>query len=164
MSKYIIDPTNTEISFYVSYLVIAKVKGDIKSFSGNIESELEDLTDSQIELNIDTNSIYTGIKDRDDHLKSDDFLDTNQFPHIKFVSTSIEKKKVNYSIKGILRIKNVSKEVEFTATKTQDNFFNIRGEISREDYNLRFNSTNKGNHLVGNEVKIFINCELNKKY
>ena len=164
MANYIIDPSNTSVSFYVSYLVIAKVKGDMLSFNGNISSELDDFSDSVIELTLNSDSIFTGIKDRDSHLKSEDFLDCEQFPTIKFVSKSIEKKRLNYTVKGVIRIKDVSKEIEFTGNYNKESSsFNMNGTISREDYGLKFNSTLKGNHLVGDEVKIFISVNIPKK-
>ena len=164
MPNYILDPSNSQISFYVSYLVIAKVKGDILSFKGNVESKLEDFTDSQIEFTGDTNSINTGISDRDEHLRSEDFLNCTEFPSIKFISTSVEKKKNNYIVKGVLRIKDVSKEVQFTGNyNLKESSFLMNTNISREEYNLKFNSTPKGNHLVGDEIKVFVNVSLTKK-
>lgn len=163
MSKYIIDPSNTSISFYVSYLVVAKVKGDILSFNGNISSDINDITDSIIELTVNTDSISTGIEERDDHLRSEDFLDSSNFPTIKFVSKSIEKKRSNYIIKGVIRIKDTSKEIEIVGSYNKEHTSLVMNfTISREDYNLRFNSTLKGNHLVGDEIKIFITMNIPK--
>lgn len=165
MPNYKIDPSNSKVSFYASYLVIAKVKGDILSFNGNISSELEDLSDAQIEFTANADSINTGIADRDVHLKSDEFLNTEKFPLIKFISTSIEKKRTNYLVKGVLRIKEISKEIEITANYNQkSSSLDSSLVISRKDYNLKFDSTAKGDHLVGDEIKVFVNIEIPKNY
>ena len=165
MPNYKIDPSNSKVSFYASYLVIAKVKGDILSFNGNISSELEDLSDAQIEFTANVDSINTGIEERDNHIKSDHFLNADKFPLIKFISTSIEKKRTNYLIKGVLRIKETSKEVEITANYNQkSSSFDTSLTISRNDYNLKFDSTVKGNHLIGDEIKVFVNVEIPKNY
>ena len=158
MANYIIDPSNTSISFYVSYLVIAKVKGDMLSFNGNISSDLEDFSDATIELTLDTNSIFTGIKDRDSHLKSEDFFGTEKFPTAGLVFKTIATKdKNNYTVTADLTIKGITNTVTFD--------ININGKVAttklivnRAKYDIKYGSgsffENLGDKTIYDEFEL----------
>lgn len=172
-TKWIIDPTHSEVHFKVKHLVISTVTGSFKSFEGSMESEEADFQNASIEFSLDVNSIDTNQEQRDAHLKSADFFDAEQFPKISFKSTSFSKSGDDYSLEGNLTIKNVSKpvklEVEYggTATDFYGNDkagFELSGKISRKEFGLTWDGvTEAGAIVVGDDIKLIINVQLSKQ-
>ena len=83
-----IDPTHTTIAAVARHLMVTKVRGHFSSFSGTI-NVAETPEDSTVEITMDAASITTGTEDRDNHLRSADFLDAEKFPALTFRSTSV---------------------------------------------------------------------------
>ena len=111
---WIADKPHTNVKFSVAHLVISDVDGNFKSFDGTMESSKPDFSDAKITFTADVNSINTDNEMRDNHLKSDDFLNAAKFPQIKFVSTSFTPQGDNkYKLVGNLTIRDVTKSVTF---------------------------------------------------
>lgn len=170
MAIYKIDPLHSVIDFKVKHLMISNVNGKFTKFDATIISEEEDFSDADIQFECDADSISTNISDRDSHLKSEDFFDSEKFPKITFKSTGVKKEQDFYIIKGNLKIKNVEKEIEIKGYYNGNAIdlhgvnkygFDLKGVINRSDYDLKFNATGgKGNSLVGEEVKITISIQM----
>src|SRR6056300_1487465 len=84
MPRYVIDPMHSDIEFKIKHLMISTVKGKFNSYDAWMESESNDFSKAKIECIIDTGSIYTSIKDRDDHLRSSDFFNVDNYGQTKF--------------------------------------------------------------------------------
>ncbi|MCB8606644.1 YceI family protein, partial [Veillonella nakazawae] len=69
----------------VKHMMISKVKGSFQKFEAEIEADPQDLTDAKVSFIVDASSIHTKNDDRDNHLRSADFLDAEQYPNITFV-------------------------------------------------------------------------------
>lgn len=172
-TKWIIDPTHSEVHFKVKHLVISTVTGTFKSFAGSMESENEDFQDAAIEFTLDVDSIDTNQEQRDGHLKSADFFDAEQFPKISFKSTSFKKVGDDYELSGDLTVKNVSKPVKLNveyggrATDFYGNDkagFEVSGKISRKEFGLTWDGiTEAGAIVVGDEIKLQINVQFAKQ-
>jgi polyisoprenoid-binding protein YceI len=108
---WIIDPSHSAISAVARHLVVSKVRGTFGEFAGTI-IVAEDPSASVIELTIQTASITTNEEDRDTHLRSADFLDTENYPQLTFVSTSITPKDGNWILAGDLTMRGVTHPVE----------------------------------------------------
>ena len=78
VGSWTFDPAHTSIGFTVKHLMAAKVRGGFKSFSGTI-SQGEDAASTSATVTIEAASIDTGVEDRDNHLRSEDFLAVDQF-------------------------------------------------------------------------------------
>ena len=91
MSKWLIDPTHSEVQFKVKHLVISTVTGSFNKFEGEAEATAADFSDAKIRFSAETASIDTNQEQRDGHLKSPDFFDVEKFPKLEFVSTSFTK-------------------------------------------------------------------------
>ncbi|MDX1448645.1 MAG: YceI family protein [Acidimicrobiia bacterium] len=167
-----LDPTHTRIGFVARHLMAAKVRGQFESFSGTVEVA-DDLTDSRIEVSIDTASVTTGTQDRDSHLRSGDFFDVETYPTMKFVSTGIEDLgDGNYTISGDLTIKDVTKPVTLDTTYLgliNDPWGNAKAlveastKINREDWGLTWNAQlETGGVLVSKEVTIELEVQAAK--
>lgn len=163
-TKWALDPTHSELQFKVKHLMITTVTGSLKSFSADLTSEGDEFTDAEISFKGELSSLDTGNTDRDNHLKSADFFDAEQFPTIEFKSTAVEKDGDDYSVKGDLTIKGETKQVKLTAefggiatdpwgqTKAG---FTLSGKLNRSEFGLTWNAAlETGGVMVSEEVKI----------
>ena len=106
-TKWVLDPTHSELIFKVKHMMITNVKGEFKDFS--IEVDGEDIFKSNVNVTINTLSIDTNNEDRDNHLKSADFFDAENHKKLTFKSTSFTQEDDDeYELKGILTIKGIS--------------------------------------------------------
>lgn len=162
-TKWVIDPTHSELGFKVKHLMISNVKGVFTNYEATIDGE--DFTTSPLKVTIQATSINTNNTDRDNHLKSADFFDAENFPNLTFEGLSFTKvDDEEYKLKGVLTIKEVSKEIELDLAYGGTNkdpwgnekmAFEITGKLNRKDFGLNWNSTlETGGVLVGDEVKI----------
>src|SRR5690606_12831151 len=108
MSKFVIDQSHSEIGFKVKHMMITNVSGKIEIYNASIQANDDTWENAKIEFEGDASSISTGSTDRDNHLKSADFFDVENFPKISFSSTSFNP---NGKLEGNLTIKGISKAV-----------------------------------------------------
>ncbi|PBQ30905.1 hypothetical protein CNR22_03645 [Sphingobacteriaceae bacterium] len=171
-SKWVIDLNHSEVQFKVKHLMISNVSGTFKLFNGEVQSEIEDFNNAKVSFEIDTNSIDTNQTERDTHLKSTLFLDTEKFPKIIF-DGSLQKKDADYELIGDLTIcavkKRIKMEVEHTGIgKGRFNDtragFEVNGKINRKDFGLNFALlTEAGSMVVGEEIKLHFDIQLIKQ-
>ena len=172
--KWTLDPVHSELTFKVRHLMISNVKGEFTDFDVDMIAQGDDLAEARILVNIDASSISTNNKDRDDHLKSEDFFDVNHHPKLTFQSSSIENKgNNNFNLKGTLSIRGVEKEVtldmEFGGVMkdpygNEKAGFSVNGKIDRKDFGLNWNATlEAGGVMVGNEIKLSAEVQLVKQ-
>ncbi len=165
---YQIDPTHSSVGFTVRHLGLSKVKGGFESFSGTV-TIAEDPAQSTVEVSMDAASFTTGTEDRDNHVKSADFLDVETFPTLTYRSTGIRKDGDDWKVDGELTIRDVTKpvvlEVEFEGAG-QDPWGNGRiaftadAEIDRDEFGITWNQAlETGGVLVGKTVKISIDVQ-----
>lgn len=165
-TKWVLDPTHSELTFKVKHMMIANVKGEFKNFS--VEVDGDDILKSSLNVSVDTSSINTNNTDRDNHLKSADFFDVEQHKELSFKSTSFKQDDDDddeYELKGILTIKGISKEIKLEAEfgginkdpwGNEKAGFSIEGKINRKDWGLNWNTAlDTGGVLVSEDVKIY---------
>ncbi len=114
MKKWTIDPTHTEVGFKVKHMMFTNVKGNFNDYSAEIDFD-NDLKEANLQFEAKVNSIFTNNTDRDNHLKSADFFDAEQYPTLNFKSTKIEGDGNEYQITGDLTIKGITKPVTLNA-------------------------------------------------
>lgn len=170
-----IDPAHSEIHFKIRHLVISTVTGAFRLFKGNLQtSDNENFEDAKIGLSIDVYSIDTNETDRDEHLKSPEFFDADQYPEIEFASTSfIHKKGDEYELTGNLTLKGITKPITLQVLfggELKDGFgryragFEVNGTIRRHDFNIVYDGITEGGGLVLSEdVKLSANIQFVKK-
>ena len=106
------DPSHSQVAFSARHLMISKVSGLFKVWSGTLIIDEADYTASRVTAEIDAASIDSKEEQRDTHLRSADFLDTAQYPAITFASTSVEKlSDDHFKVAGSLSIHGVTKPV-----------------------------------------------------
>lgn len=171
MKKWTIDQAHSEIGFSVKHMMISKVKGSFTSFDAAVEANEENLSGALIDFKIATESINTNNADRDNHLRSADFFDAEQYPYITFKANDIVQKDDEYELNGDLTIKGVTRpatfEVEYGGKGTNPwgvevVAFNAEGKINRKDFGLTWNqSLETGGVLVGEDIKISLELQAN---
>jgi polyisoprenoid-binding protein YceI len=154
-------------------MVFAKVRGRFAAYAGTVALDDEDFTRSRVEVEIDAASIDTGVADRDQHLRSADFLDVEHFPKLRFVSRRIEKHGDDaYRVVGDLTIRDVTREVTLGVVyggRAKDPWGNERAgftattTLERGDFGLKWNQVlEAGGVLVGESIDVELEVELVK--
>lgn len=162
-TRWVLDPAHSELTFKVKHMMISNVKGAFTDF--NVEMDEEDFSGSAITVKINASSITTGNEQRDNHLKSADFFDVENYPEIGFERTSFEKTEEDqYLLKGILTMRGISKEISLDVEYGGINKdpwgndkagFSVSGKIRRKDWGLNWNAAlEAGGVMVSEEVKI----------
>lgn len=169
MKKWTIDPTHSEVGFKVKHMMFTNVKGLFNDYSADIDFN-ENLNDANLQFEAKINSIFTNNADRDNHLKSADFFDADQYPTLNFKSTNIQGNGSEYEITGDLTIKGITKPVtlnaEFSGLMTDPwgntkVGLNLDGKINRKDFGLTYNAAlETGGVLVGEDVKLNAEIQL----
>lgn len=170
MTQWNFDPTHSEIAFKVRHMMFSKVTGFFRSWDGEFHFDPETPENAKTTVHIDTTSIDTATADRDNHLRSGDFFDAENHPHLIFESTNFEgagegKMKVD----GELTIRDVTRpvslDVEFHGTGidpwgNERVGFSASTSINRKDFGLTWNQAlEAGGVLVGDKVEIEIEVQ-----
>jgi polyisoprenoid-binding protein YceI len=162
-TKWVIDPTHSELVFKVKHLMITNVQGEFRKFHAEIEGE--DFRTSPVKVTIDAASLFTNNDDRDAHLRSADFFETEQFPELIFTGSSFQLiEDDHYRLKGELSIRGIGREVVLDVEYGGINKdpwgnekagFSLSGKISRKEWGLNWNAAlEAGGVLVSDEVRI----------
>jgi polyisoprenoid-binding protein YceI len=161
---YSLDPAHTRLGFSARHAMVATVRGQFTDFTGTAHIDTANPANSKVEVSIVANSISTGNEQRDGHLLSGDFFETEQFPDITFVSTDVSRDGDDWTITGDLTIKGVTQPIsvpfEFTGS-AQDPFGNVRvgfegaATLLRKDWGLTWNAAlETGGVLVSDKIKL----------
>src|SRR6056297_1178498 len=112
-TKWVLDPTHSEVGFKIRHLMISNVTGKFKEFNASAETEGDDFSTAKLKADVQVNSIDTNNKDRDAHLKNADFFEAETHPEMHFESTRVEKvDEDTFNIHGDLTIKDTTKPVK----------------------------------------------------
>ena len=116
LEKWKFDTVHSSVSFSVRHLMISRVHGSFKNWSGSLETDDADPSNSKVQISIDVASIDTKEPQRDEHLRSADFFDAANHGNIKFESTSVQYvDSEHFKVSGNLTIRGVSKPVTLDA-------------------------------------------------
>jgi polyisoprenoid-binding protein YceI len=173
LEKWNFDAVHSHVGFSVRHLMISKVNGHFKVWSGTLVTDEPSHDASSVEVEIDAASIDTKEPQRDEHLRSPDFLDAANYPKITFKSSKVTKVEDDrFNVAGILTIRGVAKEVvldtEFAGRQKdpwggERSGFSAKTSIDRQDYGLAFNTPLEGGGvLVGDKVNIVLEIEVTK--
>jgi polyisoprenoid-binding protein YceI len=167
---YALDQAHTDVGFAVRHLMVSKVRGRFGDLEGTVEIA-EDPTQSTLDVTIHAASVDTRNEQRDAHLRSPDFFDTEQFPVLRYRSTRIEAAGDVWVVDGELTIRDVSRPVQLEVTfegsalnpwGTPALGFSATASIDREEFDLTWNqSLETGGVLVGKTIAVQIEAELN---
>ena len=164
-----IDPSHSTLEFSVKNFFFFVVKGRLRDFAGTIVLDQADMGGSSVEVVIKAASIDTGIKRRDAHLRSADFLEADRYPDIRFQSTKIESGRDRNTLRvtGSLTIKGKSREVildveELDYSRSPDgeevSYYSTSTQLDRVDFGIGY-----GRGLIGRSLKITINVQASRQ-
>lgn len=163
-----VDPSHSGLNFSVKHLMVSKVRGRFRDFTGTITIAADPLQSSVV-ASAKVDSIDTNDENRDGHLKTGDFFDVAAHPSIDLRSTKIETAGSNYRLFVDLTIKGVTRSVAFdlefdgVGTDPWGNTkagFTASAEINRKDWGLEYNAVlETGGVLIGEKVKLELDIQ-----
>ena len=166
---YTIDPAHSRMGFAARHAMVAKVRGSFNDFEGTIHVDAENPAASSARLAIQAKSIDTRNAQRDEHLRSNDFLDMDNHPEITFVSTEVKPvDETTFTVAGDLTIRGVTRpvslDIEFlgTATDAYGNFragFEGSTQLNRKDFGVSWNAALEGGGVLVSE-KVTLELEV----
>ena len=179
MAKWTFEPGHTAAEFRARHMMVTYVRGHFKDVHGSLEFDPENPRNSSVEVKIDARKIWTGVKERDDHLRSADFLDVDHHPEISFKGNQVEiNGEHDYAVTGDLTIRGVTsaslpgravtwesgkhpggRDGVNKGPKTRAGFV-ATTKINRQDFGVSWQDTmDRGGIVVGNEIDITIDAE-----
>jgi len=171
MARWIVDPDHSVAAFSVVHMMIAHVRGQFNKISGTIYYDPLNIGASSVELVIDVASIYTGIRKRDDHLRSSEFFDVEKYPTLSFKSTRIDAENGSHvHVTGDLQMHGRTGRITVPALLSgpvKDPFgdglsmgFTASIVINREDYDITWNQPMADNgSMVSTDVELHVDLE-----
>lgn len=170
LTRWAIDPDHSEIRFSIRHMMVSTVKGQFRTFSGDLIYDHHLEQPAGVVVEIDAGSIDTGQVQRDIHLRSGDFFDVENHPHIRFASRDVESIGSNhYQVHGDLRLLRETRAVVLDVTFEgigEDPDGNMRAsfsattEIDRHEFGLTWNrSVEAGGLMVGESVRIYLEIQ-----
>ncbi len=171
MTTWKLDAVHSSVQFSARHMMVTNVRGQFRDFSLDVAFDPEHPEQGRVEATIQATSIDTGMEQRDQHLRSADFLDVEHYPTITFRSTGATRgRDDHFQVPGDLTIRGetrpVTLDVEFLGVAAnlqggRSAGFSARTRISRKDWGLTWNvGLETGGWLVGDEIRVDIDVEL----
>jgi polyisoprenoid-binding protein YceI len=164
MATFTFDPAHSSVDFSVRHMVFSRVKGSFRRFTVTLDVDDATNVPTSITAVIDADSIDTGVGDRDNHLKSADFLSAQEHAQLQFTSTKVTGSADHFTVEGNLTIHGVSKPVTVLGEvdgRGKDPWgndrisFSAKTKINRKDFGLTWNQAlETGGLMVGEEIDI----------
>lgn len=172
-TKWNIDKAHSEVGFAVKHLMITNVKGTFKDYDASIYTTGEDFNTAEVDFWLDPHSVDTGDVNRDNHIRSGDFFDVENFKQIHFTTDFAIEKVDNdgsYEVWGDLTIRGIKKQIKLSIEFggiVKDPWGNhkagitVHTKINRKDWGLNWNAAlEAGGVLVSDEVRIAASLQL----
>lgn len=163
-----IDAVHSDVSFTVRHMMVSKVRGTFRDFSGQIVTGADPFT-SSVTAEIALDSIDTGNSQRDNHVRSADFFDVASFPTMSYRSTAVTATDDGFEVGGELTLKGVTRSVPLSLELngfTADPYggtragFSATAQINRRDFGVDISMPmDGGGVVVGDKVTISLEIE-----
>ena len=165
-----LDSSHSSVEFSARHMMFTTVKGRFADVEGSVTVNGEGPETAEVVVTMAASRIDTGTEQRDQHLRSPDFLDVEQYPKVTFASTGIAGDNEHFTMTGNLTIRGTTKPVTLAVTyggTGKDPWggermgFSAVGKIDRREFGLTWNQAlEAGGVLVSNEIKIHIDAQL----
>jgi len=178
MATWFFEPGHSAAEFRARHMMVCWVRGHFKGVTGTLEFDPDNPLGLAVEATIQANQLWTGEQQRDDHLRSADFLDATRHPVITFKSTSSQQVgTTDYKVLGDLTIRGISRPAVLDAHylgKWRTPYWTDAGDagpitrvgfvgearINRHDFQVSWNAPlENGGVVVGTEVIIKLDVE-----
>ena len=170
-SVFNVDPVHSRVGFKVKYMMLSSVYGQFNEFDGQVILKEGEVSNFIGQINV--SSIDTNNAKRDQHLKSADFFNINEYPSIKFRSTKVSKNDVGYIAIGELEIHGIKKQVSIPFELAEpiidaygNERFGLTGQIriNRKSFGIMYSKKmDNGGLIVDDFVDIDLNVQFVKK-
>ena len=169
-----INKDHSEVFFEIPYLKFGKVTGRFTHFRGDVQYDKDESLIQKISIIVFADSIETGNKLRDGHLRSKDFFNVTKFPKISFESEKITPMGPDqFRASGFVSMHGIKKEIDLSFSLSEiirdtwgkpSIMGNFSGKLDRRDFGLTWNKfIEKEAYLVGNEIKFFGQVQLQSR-
>ena len=178
MAKWTFEPGHTAAEFCARHMMVTYVRGHFKNIQGTLDFDPEKPSNSSVEVRIEAKGIWTGVEQRDEHLRSADFLDVDNHPAIIFRGNQVEVKgEHDFAVTGDLTIRDVNRKATLNVSylgqwetpwwedgvdkgpKTRAGFL-ATTRINRHNFRVSWqDAMDRGGIVVGNEIDIVIDVE-----
>ena len=166
--NWTLDPVHSRLGFSARHAMVTKVRGNFDSFEGTAYTDAANPSASRVEVTIQADSINTNNEGRDQHLRTNDFLEVVTYPTITFKSTKVSfAGDMPSGVDGNLTMLGVTKPVSLTFErfKCGSNPFNKKarcggnavGKFKRSDFGMK-----TALPAVGDEIALNIEFEGDK--
>jgi polyisoprenoid-binding protein YceI len=165
-----IDPMHTQVEFSAKHFGMMTVRGHFREVATTGQIDPNNLAASSLEVTINVASLTTNNPQRDNDLRSSNFLELDKYPTITFRSTRIEPAGDNrYRLTGDLTIKGITKPVTLEVQQYGEIndprmghrvAYSAEGEINRKDFGMEFDMFADNRLVVSHEIKVFVEVEL----
>jgi polyisoprenoid-binding protein YceI len=169
--RFVLDAAHSNVGFSVRHMMISNVRGAFGKVSGEVSHDPARPEQTRLSVTVDVASINTGEEKRDAHLRSADFFDADNHPHMTFVSRAVRHSGEGLELVGDLTIRGTTREITLAVDDLTPEHTDpwggrrigatARGKIRRSDFGMRWNAAlEAGGVLVADEVKIEIEAQL----
>lgn len=172
-NKWEIDRAHSSAQFAVRHMGVSTVRGSFTGLEGAVTIDDKNLANSVIEVTIDATTVNTANQKRDDHLRSADFFDVANHPTMTFKSKKVESAGASrLKVTGDLTVNGVTKEVVLEVEGPTPSVNAGRGlkrgasattRLNRRDFGLLWGALVEGTAIVGDEIQVTIDLELNQQ-
>jgi polyisoprenoid-binding protein YceI len=173
-NTWTIDSAHTSAQFSVRHLMVSTVRGTLGRVSGTVDYDGKSIESVKADVTIDVNGLNTGTENRDKDLRSPNFFDVATYPTITFKSKKAEAGgSGRFKLIGDLTMHGVTKEVTLDVEgpspplKQQNGSLKVGAsattKLNRRDFNLNYNRLVESAPVVGDEINVTIDVELNKR-
>ena len=169
---WVFDTSHSSVEFIARHLMVSKVRGGFGAFSGTVVVA-DPIEESTVDVSIEAASFTSGDENRDGHVRGEDFLDVERFPHLTFTGRGPRPSGSSWILPGELTIRDATRPVELeveslgTVADPWGNpkaVFSATTEIDREEFGITCNAAlETGGVLVGPKVRIEIDVQLGKE-
>jgi polyisoprenoid-binding protein YceI len=165
-----LDPMHTQVEFSAKHFGMMTVRGHFREVTTTGTVDPSNLAASSLEVTINVASLTTNNPQRDNDLRSSNFLELDKYPTITFRSTKIEPAgQDHYTMTGDLTIKGITKPVTLDVQQYGEIndprmghrvAFSAEGQINRKDFGMEFDMFADNRLVVSHEIKVFVEAEL----
>lgn len=171
---WVIDPAHTRLGFSSRHAMVTRIRGAFNTVEGKAVIDAADLSNAEITITIDVDSVDTRTPDRDAHLRSADFFDVENYPTITFKSTGVDEvEEGSYIVNGDLTIRDITRPVSvplellgIDRDQNGDLRAGLEGKrrIDRKDWGVTWNTTlDSGGLLVSDKITLEFELSLIKE-
>jgi polyisoprenoid-binding protein YceI len=171
--EYIIDKSHFSIGFLVEHVGYAKTLGMFRDIDGSYIHDVKNKKINDINIVINTDSVFTNDEKRDEHLKSPDFLHVDKYPEMVFKATDIKINNDETIINGNLTLLGITRPLVLTGKINKIGKYpfggiikpyvmgiSAKGTIKRSDHEMMYAIKD---NLVGDEIELIIEFEARRQ-